>query len=149
MPECPIDEFPTDELKIVDINDCEWFHGTLAKNVPLIQKDGFKITFEYQMQYTNGIYFLSDPSHPRIKSYGDTIVRACIKGKFIDADSEYDWWIFYNKYGKIHDAKQQYDAIRSDHPNIDGVKINIGRGDMLVVWNTAAILKIWREYMGV
>lgn len=129
-------------VKTITINDCLWFHGTYKRNVPAIQKDGFKISFDYQMQYTNGIYLLSDRNHPRIRSYGDVIVKACIEGKFLDACSEYIWYKFYNKYGKISDSKKQYDEIRNDYPDVDGARIDIGNGYMLVVWNTGSIKSV-------
>ena len=132
--------------KIVDVVGI-WYQGTWAKNIPSIEREGFHISFEYPEQYTNGIYLLGNPWHPRIRSYGDAILAVDVRGTFIDAPTEYDWYAFYDKYAGIHDPREQYDAIRADYPypDVDGIRIDIGGdGQMLVAWNTHVLRAIGR-----
>lgn len=132
-----LEDFPTTE-----IDHCNWYHGTFEGSAKKIQDEGFKINYEAPAQYTAGVYFLDNPKHPRIRGYGNKMIKACVKGKFLDAYSEYVWYQFIDDYNKNYDLtrqKEKHDKILQDHPDLDGALIDIGNGNMLVVWKPEKI----------
>ena len=124
---------------------CSWYHRTSEAGTKGIFAAGnFQIPPRPSghYDYTKGVYFMNTRDHPRATHWGDWVVRACVKGTFIDVNGDGpDYWKFRDQFNYLHgNGDDEYDAIRAAYPDVDGMRIRVGAKDtMLVVWNPDVI----------
>lgn len=113
-------------MKLKKIDSCKWYHQTSEPGAKSIRKHGFFVDEGGNQRFSEGIYLLNHPEG----QYGETTIKSCVKGKFLDLSKDTDDWIKLKKKYKWRNYTDLTKKIQKDNPKADGILFD----GMLVVW---------------